>query len=306
MGQGEVRPELLTWLPSPSLLLGTLWWHVTLCITSLSCSARFERLQRAGRLEFSRVDALQWKGNVCGAEASSGLHGLCTEMLVGAESFGFQVMALNLVSFEHLRSALILTQRPLAKDSSFTFLPVTFPSCSGGWQRESRIAAGGTAEQQCRPGPPGGKLLSLEAPLRSPALRTTNAFSAIAARNLIPRAFSRFQGPAHPSSGIASIRYCLNKRGVRAAEIASASQTSQSFWGQKFSSCSPCSLGMAEINILTSVNPLFPFSPGLYQLWEGGIGGKRTLREPLSLLSGMIWNYYANLHLKTLGTGGGL
>lgn len=49
------------------------------------------------------------------------------------------------------------------------------------------------------------------------------------------------------------------------------SQTSQSFWGQKFSS-SPCSPGTAGINILTSVNPLFPFSPGLYQLWEGGMG----------------------------------
>lgn len=76
------------------------------------------------------------------------------------------------------------------------------------------------------------------------------------------------------NSNVSSIRYCLNKCGVCTAEIAPVSQTSQSFWGVLH--LLPCSPRTAEINILPSVNPLFPFSPGLYQLckWrrEGGRG----------------------------------
>lgn len=194
----------------------------------------------------------------------------------GSRKLWLSVTALNAVSLVAIHSTLIPNQRPLAKDSKISF-PFRYLAQLQRWGQRGAGSSGGRDElggsrrpEQCRPGPPGGKLLSLEMP-RSARLGTTNALSGTAGCNLIPL---RFQGSSLSNSNIASIRYCPNKRGVRAAEIASVSQTPQSFWGQKFSSSSPCSPGRAEINILTSVNPLFPFSPRLYQLWEGGMGGR--------------------------------
>lgn len=164
-------------------------------------------------------------------------------MLVGAKSFGFQVMALNVVSFKNLHSTLVQNQRPLAKDSSFTFLSVTFPSCSGGWQREGKDTSVSHDEMggvdvspalRAMPARPAWWQTAFTG-RASPFRRSgNNKMRSLGLQAVIssPCTFA-FSGPcsSFSNSNIASIGYCLHKREIRAAEIASVSQTSQSFWG---------------------------------------------------------------------------